>query len=229
MAADGIDDIMDLNMYSFGNAYYMTDNATCGPTNVTDYAWGPWSNYNHSYRLCWDEKCGKNTASGPGCFVSGPYCQNGASECAVNLLQMCGKWYNPKFTDYVPFAVCLESKWDLIFASVQKGTAPNMTVINEVITQCVTGTTIDPKKVLDCFDTDVYHNVMKDTAMQTVEHPQTPWVMVTNKTGTAMTFTGDIKDTNFLLQVVCDAWKFNGGSFSLVQSCLGQNDKQILI
>merc|ERR1711957_1001060 len=112
---------------------------------------------------------------------------------------------------------------------VKKGTVPNLTALTEVVTGCANGTKVEPKKVMDCFDTDVFHNVMKDTAKQTVHHTQTPWVMITNVTGIPMIFTGDIKDSNFLLRKVCDAWQFNGGSLEIVKGCDAISNNEILM
>lgn len=225
-ATPGISDIMNLNMYAFGNAYYETEKDICGTPNVTAYSWGLWpEGYNDTYRACWNQKCGKGSSQpvvpGAGCFVSGPYCQHGASACTVNLLQMCGKFYNHSFVDYMPFAVCMESSYGTLLSAAQShsGVIPNTTFLSGIVKECVKGTQLDAAKVLDCFDTDVFHTVMQDTAMQTVQHTQTPWVMVTNSTGAPMVFTGDFTNTAFLLDIVCKAWEFNGGEVSLVKEC----------
>merc|ERR1719487_1959542 len=94
-----------------------------------------------------------------------------------------------------------------------------MTVLSDIVNKCAAGTSIDTYKVIDCFDTDVFHTVMSNTARETVEHTQTPWIMITNRTNVPMVFTGDITDKKFLLQLVCDAWKFNGGDLSLAKGC----------
>mmetsp|Transcript_63908 Transcript_63908/g.111349 ORF Transcript_63908/g.111349 Transcript_63908/m.111349 type:complete len:316 (-) Transcript_63908:38-985(-) len=228
VASPGIENIMNVSMYSFGNAYYETEKDICGTPDIKDYSWGPWPNgYNDSYRDCWDKQCGRGSteplAPGAGCFVSGPYCQNGASGCTVNLLQMCAKRYQPSFLEYVPFALCMETNYRSILGSVKSGTTPNMSFLTSVVKQCVKDTQLDASQVLDCFDTDVYHTVMKDTAMQTVDHTQTPWVLITNKTGAPMVFTGDFTDNDFLLKVVCKAWEFNGGDMALVKDCSTEN------
>merc|ERR1712232_399544 len=131
-----------------------TEERICGTPDVTDYAWGPWpKSYNDSYRSCWDAKCGRGSTEplvlGGGCFVSGPYCQYGGSGCAVNLLQMCGKYYQPDFLKYVPFSICVEGYYRSILGSVKSGTTANLTVLSGIVQQCVKGTDINARQVMD--------------------------------------------------------------------------------
>merc|ERR1712232_432659 len=143
-----------------------------------------------------------------------PYCQNGKSECWVNLLHMCAKANNPHFTEYVPFAVCVNNNFDTIYANNDH----LETVISGVVANCTAGTQIDAGQVLDCWNTDVFHSVMKDTALQTMQHAYTPWVVLTNNSGIPMVVT-DVSTPRSLLQAVCNAWKLNGGGSASVKVC----------
>lgn len=207
IAADSIAEIMDFDMLAFGNAYYITDKSLCGG-NSTSYDWNSFSEYDATVRKCFNTKCGKEDAP-PDCFKGGLFCQHGAAECAVNLLQMCGKFVQKDWTKYVPFAACMETQYATIASSVNVGTDPNMAVINLTVSECAK--TLDAEAVLDCFNHDAL-SIQMATAKATPPHPGTPFVQVTNKSGTFALKTN-------LLHAVCAAWEYNGGTLKTAKGC----------
>jgi len=229
MALD-VEKIMDLDWYHFGNAYYITNKSVCGG-NATTYSWKDFAWYNEADRKCFNTKCGNESAPS-GCFpvgapvngsLGGPVCQHGAAECAVNLLQMCGKSVISDWTKYTPFAVCLESKYATIESSVTSGLDPNMSVINLTVEECANQThfgrdkvTLGSDAVIECFTNSTTNSALQiEAAKATPPHPDVPFVQVTNKTGS---FVLDLSNTT-LLQAICAAWQYNGGVLGAVKGC----------
>lgn len=232
---------MDFDWIAFGNAYYVTEESVCGgnATNKT-YTWDEYSQYNASVRECFNKKCGNESAPSD-CFtpgsVGGPVCQHGAAECAVNLLQMCGKKVEPDYRKYAPFGICLESKYETISSSVKKGLDPNMTVVHQTVLDCANethfGPTIDKldvEPVIDCFtNTSISSAIQINAAKATPTHPGTPFVQVTNKTGTfVLDLSNSSTDDDILLKAVCEAYKYNGGALTAVKGCTSEENTLVI-
>merc|ERR1719329_1672944 len=162
---------MDFNMVPWGQGFYITDN--CGPTRdpSVPYTWGHFfQNYDASHRMCFDIMCGAEAESFYGtrpddCFTSGPntgpFCQHGGAECAVNSVQACAKQLsNNDFSKYGPFVVCLEENYEYIrvppTSDASTTYAENRVlaepVINSTVKDCLRNQTqINAEEVLSCF------------------------------------------------------------------------------
>jgi len=242
--AEGIADIMELDMVAFGNAYWITKDKECGGVAGTDknnYTWASyWDGYNATVRDCFNTKCGAGarTPKSPpfeDCYTGeGPFCQHGAAECTVNLLQMCAKSVAGDWTKYFPFAECLEAEYGRIASSVTPPSiTPNMVVLNLTVQECAKPSAggdpyVDYNKVLECYKTQG-KTIQVQSSKATPPHPGTPFVQVTNKSGV---FTMQVPDStspaykDSLLKVVCSAWQYNGGQLSAAKGCPVNQDTQ---
>lgn len=225
---------MEFTMWPFGNAYYVTAESICGgEDNVTSYPWAVndtvhWSGYTLSVRECFDTKCGaKGTENDTACFADGPYCQHGKAECVVNTIQACSKKDEDDWSDYLPFVVCIEENYQSIADSVKSGLEANDTAINATVKACIPASNgLDAEEVLACYKTQ-YAEVNKESAKNTPFHLGVPYVRITNKSGES--FQLAIPDTiteDFLLNAVCDAWKYNGGESN--EACTKISKRQSL-
>lgn len=222
MEADGISYILNITMVAFGNAYYITDPKICGGTKPYNYNWTSFSEYDNVTRTCFNQKCGNDNAD-EGCFTGVPYCQHGGAECSVNLLQMCSVNVSANWTKHLPFALCLEGKYDEIAKSVKYGNTPNMTFINSTVKECADKHQFDGEAVLKCFSNDAAE-IYKKAAKATPPHEGTPYVTITQHNGSFVFNTSDTKKTS-LLEAVCEAWDLNDPTKShKVPGCPAKKD-----
>lgn len=207
-------------MIAFGNAYFITDETSMCGGNSSGYEWTKYDEYNQTIRECFNTKCGRTDAKSD-CFNGTLTCQHGAAECTTNLLQMCGKSVANGWSQSASFAVCMESKYATILSSVPEGIEPNMAVINLTVGECAEEAPIEKEAVLACFINDA-KKTQKAAAKATPSHPGTPFVQITNKTGT---FALDTSGKTTLLEAVCAAWQYNGGALKAAKGCTSVKDK----
>jgi len=187
-----IADIMDFDMIPFGQGMWNT--GTCGTMDTSSYVWGAfWEGYDANARLCYNVACGADHGQFYGdrpadCFnrSTGPYCQHGGAECAVNAIQACAKKASKHdWTVYGPLVVCFEEN----YASIQHpaGAHANSTfdenrtlaqsAIKHVMAECTGNSHIKAEEVLSCFhDSEV--DVLAEMAAATVPHVTIPFVRI---------------------------------------------------
>jgi len=225
--AINITNIMYLEMWPFGNAYYMTEDYLCGGMYSNEsYVWynkSGWRDYSKSIRLCFNQNCGKDehASNQPRCYVDGPYCQHGKAECEVNTLQACAvkgamALNESSYLEYVPFMACMEDEYATIAGSVKKGLTPNYAVINQTVKWCAKAGTRLAEEILMCYYTD-HKNIDVKMAQNTPPHDGVPLIRITNMTGVPVTLnltdSSEMKEST-LLTAVCNAWEYNGGNRS---------------
>lgn len=241
--AANMSEIMHFDMWQFGNAYYITDEAICGGNaskesylqNSNWYWPANWPGYSSERGECFLDKCGwcsgftidKQCKDSANCYKDGPYCQHGKWECVVSTLQACAKktaldHSHSTYMDYVPFVICLQAQFDEIASSPVQDA--NQTIARSV-RQCADSGLAT--KVLRCYGTDM-------AALQQIHMAQHTYY--SKALGLDQSFpileiasemkwdgyflsTYDLLPYDFLLSKVCDAWESNGGSRSVVHEC----------
>merc|ERR1719313_259776 len=106
--------------------------------------------------------------------------------------------------------------YDAIKSSVKSSTDPNMTVINSTVKQCAEkAPAINAEDVLKCFKNDAA-TIQMQAGKATLPHPGTPFVQVTNHSGS---FVFNTSGNVSLLETICENWLKQGGSFKVPAGC----------
>lgn len=185
-------DIMDFDMFPFGQATWNTP--TCGVGDTSSYVWGSfWEGYDANARICYDVACGADAEQFFGhrkaeCFdkSTGPFCQHGGAECAVNAIQACSKKLSSnKWTEYGLFAVCFEEHYEAIQipagATKDDNYAKNRSLaevaINATMKKCAEGTPFKVDELLSCFYNSE-NEMLIEMAKATVPHVTIPFVRI---------------------------------------------------
>mmetsp|Transcript_105304 Transcript_105304/g.298049 ORF Transcript_105304/g.298049 Transcript_105304/m.298049 type:complete len:204 (-) Transcript_105304:34-645(-) len=154
MAARGVEDIVDLTLSPFGNAYFVNDK--CGGAG----------GYNLSARQCFNRNCGANSSRPAGCYKGDLLCQHGKQECDLNLYMQCAmEASSGKHSSLLPFMVCVEER----YANGKP---------DKIAQVCSGRSSIDFAAVQACFAGSRGKELIKREAMATPEHLGVPWVLV---------------------------------------------------
>lgn len=153
LQADGVEDILDLAVYPFGNAYYGTE--ACGE--------GP---YDAQQRHCWFARCVAPGAGAPSdCFdVSRMVAQHGETEMKINFIEACAISLNPAWKTYWPFFECMEEQYDL-----------------GATESCAERAGIEAGPIKECAEGEDGVKIQEHMAKATPDHPGVPYVLVNDK------------------------------------------------
>lgn len=179
--ARGLVDVLDLEVFPWGNAYYVTEK--CGGGDE----------YSVNVRHCYNDLCGKDAATRPSdCFKGAPMCQHGEPECIANRYLVCAKNVTKgELTVYMPFLHCVEAGY------LEEGTEAQWKGVAE---QCATMAAMAFDPVRTCYEGNDGDELLKLQASVTPQHPGVPYVVVNGKALQE-------GQEDYLLQVVCGAYR----------------------
>lgn len=179
--AEGLADIIDLQIVPFGNAFFATQS---GCDN---------DKYSGAGVQCWIEKCGGCGDSCPEtCFDGKIMCQHGETECSGNIIYGCAAYLTPA-EQLVPWLSCMSKNVGDHCASC---------VADAPI--CGKAAGMDWAKVKTCIDNaELGHfTIIGDNAKQTADYGTSrqgvPWVVINDQTV--------LSDVSTLKAAVCKAY-----------------------
>lgn len=153
LSATGIQEIIDLSVYPFGNSYFSTD--ACGK--------GP---YSPDERHCWSKRCveGVGVSVPADCFTGNIVAQHGETEEAINIIEACAIKLNPSWKTHWPFFQCMEEKYDVHAVEV-----------------CASRASIDSKTISECANGPQGKAAEVAIAKATPDHPGVPYILINGK------------------------------------------------
>ena len=197
LSAEGVDDIVDLRFYAWGNAYVDIESCSTGE-------------YSKTAMYCWIDTCGdKNsekrneTAYDERIMVEGniydettddgncwnetlKICQHGEPECLANIYEACAGAHADSQKAFVQFLYCFEKN---------EGGASS-------VRSCAEKASIDADTLESCAKGPEGLKLDTKNAMATASFGSsrlgTPWIVVNGK---------HLEDPSEMLQAICDAYE----------------------
>lgn len=157
MKAEGVKQIMDLDFYPFGNAYYGTEKCGEGPYDSTE-------------RHCWADRCVVEDPPDD-CFAGHVVPQHGAKEGRINTIEACAVTKSLHgSSEYWPFIECMEKAYD-----------------EDATMRCAHRSHLDGAAILACAAGPEGQAANEEMARATPDHPGVPYILVDGKEAEAST------------------------------------------
>ena len=208
LTAEGIWNIIDYQMFPWGNAYYNSTLLDGCPNS-------PGGGYNRDRYTCWSDRCNSTTAAPELCWNGTKLCQHGPGECEGDSLEVCAMSAYPSPTIYTQFVYCFEQS---CLYDGDDPTASTCNMTTAFIEQCAAFAGVSATPILEC-----YEDEPRVAALDLVVAKATA-ALGTSKTGTPFVLVdgAPLDDVDLLLPAVCGAWQAQDGQ--LPAGCVSSPD-----
>eukprot|EP00927_Polykrikos_kofoidii_P062640 TRINITY_DN57443_c0_g1_i1.p1 TRINITY_DN57443_c0_g1~~TRINITY_DN57443_c0_g1_i1.p1 ORF type:complete len:271 (+),score=22.34 TRINITY_DN57443_c0_g1_i1:92-904(+) len=162
MGVSGLAKNIDVQISSFGNSYFVTQQ--CG---------GSKDKYESDVRICYSKLCGARAEVGSrpsDCFTGEMVCQHGPKECIGNRYSVCAKEISKaNKRNHMMFLMCLEANYEPRSQSV---TFPH------VVNACARRASLDMNAIEDCHNSGLGTALTIAEALKVPGHVGVPWILI---------------------------------------------------
>lgn len=162
LKADGVIDIVDLQLSMFGNTYFVTSG--CG---------GNANDYDADVRNCFNKLCGTGSSAHPAeCFKGDIVCQHGGEECSMDRYAVCAKDLARDSLQYVTFVNCMAVQYDLLEQHSETSWP------KEIVSKCAESSKLSFDHIEACHSSNLGDMAVIMEAKVTPGHEGVPWVVL---------------------------------------------------